>query len=116
MTAICGAVDLITEEVYNKKQLGNPHDCSYQQRINKVFSCYREDFELSFADVQGIDEDELTRIWNNLRGSVNQAAYVLGSFRRHVSDAHGTADCTRAFVQKALDCATFILRSLHPYL
>lgn len=116
VTAICGGVDSVTEEVYKKKQLGNPHDDSYQQRINKVFSSYQEDFESSFADVPGIDARELKRIWDNLRGSVNQAAYVLGSFRRHISDAHGTAECTSEFVQKALDCATFVLRSVHPYL
>jgi hypothetical protein len=116
VTAICGVLDSVTEKVYAQKQLGNPHDDSYQQRINRAFSSCQKDFESSFADVPGINADDLRRIWNNYRGSMNQAAYVLGSFRRHISDAHGTENCTSELVQKALDCATFILRSIHPYL
>lgn len=116
VTCICGAIDTLTEELYHQKQLGNPHDDSYQQRITRAFSSFEDEFKSDFVGVATIDTDELTKIWHNYRGSVNQAAYVLGSFRRNISDAHGLEEIQKELVQKAVDCATFIIRSMLTYL
>lgn len=116
VTCICGAVDSVTEEVYTKRNLGNPHDDSYQQRVNRAFSSLEDDFKSEFSDLDSFDDKEVIKIWINYKNSVNQAAYVLGSFRRNISDTHGVNDCPREFVQKALDCGTYILRSFTPYL
>ncbi len=59
-----------------------------------------------------LSKDECKRIWDNHRGSINQAAYVLGAFRREFSDAHGTQKASPELVQKAIDCAVFIIRSI----
>ena len=59
-----------------------------------------------------LPEEEVERLWNNHRKSVSQAAYVLGSFRREYSDAHGVQDAPPKLIQKTLDCAVFIIRSL----
>jgi hypothetical protein len=115
ITSICGAVDLVTSTVYEQKGLGNHRDDSYQQRVNRSFSSYEEEFLAGFNEISSFNEDEAMRIWSNYRSSINQSAYVLGAFRRTISDAHGIADCPRCFVQKALDCGTFILRSFSQY-
>ncbi len=116
VTCICGSVDSVTEEVYTKRNLGNPHDDSYQQRVNKAFSSLEGEFKSEFKDLDSFDDKEVGKIWSNYRKSINQAAYVLGAFRRNISDTHGVNDCPREFVQKALDCGTYILRSFTPYI
>jgi hypothetical protein len=116
ITSICGAVDLMAEHVYDIKHIGNMHSDTYQQRVNRAFASFEQEYKDEFKGIESIDGAELTRIWNNHRSAVNQAAFVLGSFRRNISDAHGPNECPRQFVQKALDCGTFILRSILPYI
>ena len=116
ITSICGAVDLMTEHVYGTKRIGNVYNDSYQQRVNRAFTSFEEEYKDEFDDIDSIDDVELRRIWKNHRSAVNQAAFILGSFRRNISDAHGSNECPRQFVQKALDCGTFILRSILPYI
>lgn len=116
ITSICGAVDSVTEHVYDIKQIGNVYSDSYQKRVNQAFTSFERDYKDEFDDIDSIGDDELTRIWCNHRSAVNQAAFVLGSFRRNISDAHGAKECPKQVVQKALDCGTFILRSILPYI
>ncbi len=116
ITSICGAVDSMTEHVYNIKHIGNVYSNSYQQRVNRTFKSFEQEYKDEFDGIDAIDDDELKRIWNNHRSAINQAAFILGSFRRNISDAHGPNECPRQFVQKALDCGTFILRSILPYI
>ncbi len=64
------------------------------------------------AHISSLKADEINKIWNNHRGAVNQAAYVLGAFRREYSDAHGVQNAEPELVQRAIDCAVFIIRSI----
>ena len=116
ITSICGAVDSMTEHVYDIKQIGNVYIDSYQQRVNRAFTSFEKEYKYEFDGIDSIDDNELTKIWNNHRSAVNHAAFILGSFRRNISDAHGPNECPKQFVQKALDCGTFILRSILPYI
>ena len=59
-----------------------------------------------------IEKQEVMRIWQNYKNSVNLAAYVLGSLRRNASDVHGMSECSAALVRHAIDCGTFIIRSI----
>jgi len=111
ITAICGAVDLLTEHYYKECNLGNHRLASYQKRISSSLSTLEDEFKgvLLSAD---LPEDEANLLWQNFKGAVNQAAYVLGSFRREYSDAHGFQDAPAQIVQRAIDTAVFIIRSL----
>ncbi len=71
----------------------------------------RQAYKARLAEA-GIKPEEVTRIWQNYKGSVNQAAYVLGSFRRNASDVHGKSESSAALVRHAIDCGTFIIRSI----
>lgn len=111
MTAVCSALDTLTLLVYEERGLGDAHKASYQERASRSFSAFEEAYRIRLVEAQ-IDEQEVTRIWNNYKGAVNQAAYVLGSFRRNTSDAHGSSACTPELVRYAIDCGTFIIRSI----
>lgn len=111
MTAVCGLVDGITEQVYREHNLGNHRDASYQERISRAVTALEGAFRDPLRGTS-LAADEIDRLWQNFRQACNQAGYVLGSFRREFSDAHGPAPAPPSLIQRALDCAVFIVRGL----
>jgi hypothetical protein len=111
VTAICSVVDSATERIYASEGLADHRSDSYQQRVSRAFATRQRVVVHSLAG-GGLADVEVERIWQNLKGSVNQAAYVLAAFRREISDVHGSANASTALVQRSLDSAIFILRSL----
>lgn len=91
--------------------LGDHRKDAYQQRIVRSFSALEDEFRAPFEDSDTADE-EVNRIWQNHRGAVNQSSYVLGAFRREFADVHGVEDAPPELVQRAIDCAVFIIRSI----
>ncbi|HUK99783.1 MAG TPA: hypothetical protein VLX29_02890 [Nitrospirota bacterium] len=109
VTAICGLVDAITEKVYTEKSLGDHHLDSYHERVSKVYRSLESEYK---APLKIMKPDEVITVWNNHNKAVNQAAYVLGAFRREYSDTHGPRNTPPELVQRAIDCAVFIIRSI----
>jgi hypothetical protein len=109
VTAICGLVDVITEKVYSQKLLGNHRTDKYQERVAKAFRALESEFKTPISSLRA---DEIDKIWKNHFSAVNQAAYVLAAFRREYSDAHGAQNAEPELVQRAIDCAVFIIRSI----
>jgi len=111
VTAICSVVDSLTERIYQQERLQNHRTDSYQQRVNRAFCSQKQVIVQSLTD-GGFSYDESQKTWQNLQGAINQAAYVLGAFRREISDVHGASKASHHVVQRALDAAVFIVRSL----
>lgn len=109
VTAICGLVDAITEKVYKEKSLGEHRSDSYHERVSKVYRSLENEFK---APLKKMKPDDVAMMWNNYSKAVNQTAYVLGAFRREYSDTHGAQKTTPELVQRAIDCAVFIIRSI----
>lgn len=111
ITSICGVIDQLTETVYDSHSLAYHKSDSYQQRVVRSFSALEVEFRRPF-DGTDISADETNRIWQNHRGAMTQSAYVLGAFRREFADVHGVKDAPAALVQRALDCAVFVVRTV----
>lgn len=111
MTAICSAVDTATNHLYVVHGLGNPHDDSYQQRVSRSFAVLEAAYRDRFGQMTD-DSSEVNKLWQNYRGAINQAAYVMGSFRRNASDVHGISACPPELIRHAIDSGTFIIRSI----
>ncbi|HHT9106796.1 MAG TPA: hypothetical protein ACFYD7_13140 [Candidatus Wujingus californicus] len=111
ITAICGVVDSLTEEQYAANSLGNHRTDSYQVRISKTFSALETEYRRPL-DGSNLSPDEINLLWRNHKQAVNQAAYVLASFRRQFSDVHGSRNAPPELLQRAMDCAVFIVRSI----
>lgn len=111
MTAICSALDTVTNHLYSVHDLGNPHDDSYQQRVSRSFAVLEDVYRHRFSQMTD-DNSEVNKLWQNYRGSINQAAYVMGSFRRNASDVHGLSGCPPQLIRHAIDSGTFIIRSI----
>ena len=110
ITTICGLVDELTENIFKSYSIGDHIACSYQERVGKSIKAFEIEYKNQFKGI--IQEKELKHLWNNYSKSINQAGYVLGSFRRHFSDTHGEKETNSKFVQISMDCAIFIIRSL----
>jgi hypothetical protein len=111
ITSICSVVDSITEQIYTQQSMSDHKKDSYQQRVNRSFK-HRESEINQILNDENFPAQEVTQIWDNLKGAINRAAYVLGAFRRNVSDVHGASNSSPQLVQQALDAAVFIIRNL----
>ncbi|MBB3231132.1 hypothetical protein [Halomonas stenophila] len=111
MTAVCSALDSVTNKLYEKHGVGDPHNDSYQQRVSRSFAVLESTYRLRFKQVMN-DDYEVNKLWSNYKGAINQAAYVMGAFRRNASDVHGVAGCPQEVIRHAIDCGTYIIRSI----
>ena len=111
ITSICGTVDILTEDIYSKSNLGDHKSASYHERISKSIKTKENEYKLILTSF-GVIQDETNTIWHNHSKSISQAGYVLGAFRREFSDTHGTKKSTPDISQKALDTAVYIIKSL----
>ncbi len=87
MTAICGIVDSITEQIYTKKNLGSYSGTGYQERVNRAFRAMEQEFTRPLAAC--LSKEEVLLYGNNHKNAISGAAYVLGTYRAEFSDTHG---------------------------
>ncbi len=111
ITAICGVVDSLTAAAYEQHKLGDHRGTSYRERITRSFNVKEAAYKAPLAAI-GVPQHEVERLWQNQRGAVNQAAYVLAVLRSRFSDAHGRQPAPREVVQRALDVGVFVTRNL----
>lgn len=113
ITSICSSIDKLTEEIYlSNPTLGNHLTASFHERVSKAFRTKEEDYKRQLNSIIE-DSEKLNMLWENHSRSVSNTAYVLGEFRRSLSDVHGETDVLidPKFAQKALDCCVYIIKT-----
>jgi hypothetical protein len=91
LTAACAAVDDAVGKVFMAKHLGDPaKEPSFQSKVSKALkaSGALEGIEQELLAI-GWTQDDTRKVCENLRGSINQVAYVMQQLRSRMSDAHG---------------------------
>ena len=111
VTSICGAIDLLTENIYFKNNIGDHKSAAYQERISKSFKTKRKEY-MDVLKSHGISTPNADLLWSNLSKSISQAGYVLGAYRREFADVHGSKELDSIISQRTLDTAIFIIRNL----
>jgi len=109
VTAICGVVDGLTEQLYMQYGLGDHRRVPYHERVSRAFGAMAPEY---LASLPGLDQETSSQVWRDHRRAVNHAANVLGEFRRQFSDAHGAQRVAPILVQRSIHCAAFIVASL----
>ncbi|KAA0578211.1 hypothetical protein [Azospirillum sp. Sh1] len=114
VTAICGMLDTMTEGIYSDQErlghpLGDHKGASYAERVKKAFATHEAGMKARYAGQ--VAAREIDQLWHWQSKAVQQAAEVLGSYRRNFSDAHGAKAASPAIVQQAIDCAVFVVRA-----
>ena len=114
ISACCGAVDTITEKIFQKYDLGDHKSASFQERISKSLKALeiKDSLENELTGV-GWSTNEINIFVNNLVGSLNQASNVMQKLRANMSDVHGTKPVIKALVFDTIKWSAILLRILN---
>lgn len=113
LSAACGAVDCVTNKIYQSNGLGEAAKTSFQERckvsLNKVgvFSAIGKEL----TDIEWKDSG-VVPFNKNFEGALNQASYVMQSLRANMSDVHGTKPVLKPLVFDSIKWAQIIVRLL----
>ena len=112
------AVESVIKRVYEDNNLGEiDYRKTFQFRCNYAFE--RSNTFSGIADqlrAIGWDESSAKQLQKNLKGSLNQAAYVIQSLRNKMSNAHGTRPAIRPLAFDCIKWSEIIIRLLsQPY-
>jgi hypothetical protein len=113
LSAACGAVDAVTTKIYAEKQLGDPGDASFQEKVKRSLGV-QGTFTLLEEEVAelGWNPNDIKLFKSNLTGALNQGAFVMQKLRSEMSDVHGTKPILKPLVFDSIKWATLIIRML----
>ena len=113
LAAACGAVDSSTAAVYCEYGFGSPNKDSFQQRCAKALKAKGviEEVQTELTSI-GWKTSNTDMFANNLKGALNQSAYVMQVLRSGMSDVHGSKQVVSALVFDSLKWAALIVRML----
>ena len=119
ITSACGAVDLVTQAIYENHDLGSPGQASFQTKVNTAFKrlCVFENMKQEFVDI-GMNLDDVSAIVAEMKKASNHAAQTLQVLRRAMGDTHGSKPVLRQTAYDAVKWSSAICglleRSISP--
>ena len=113
LASACAAVDSATGAVYAEHELNSQVQDGFQTHCAKALKAKgtiaAQTSELTALGWEQADADKLA---NNLRGALNQGAYVMQTLRSRMSDVHGSKRVLKPLVFDSLKWAALIVRML----
>jgi hypothetical protein len=111
LSASCGALDSVTNSIYQEFNLGDPNKASFQERIRKSIEAIGARDRL-VGELRGIGwgEVDFKPLSSNLEGALNQGAFVMQKLRSNMGDVHGTKPVISALVYDAIKWSLLLLR------
>jgi hypothetical protein len=109
ITSACGAVDLVTQQVYEKYTIGDPGKVAFQAKVNTALKQLHvfEDMEQEFIAL-GMRQADASSIVSDLRNTTNHAAQALQVLRRAMGDTHGSKPALRNTAYDAIKLSSAI--------
>lgn len=113
IASACAAVDSVTANVFQHKNLGDPKVTSFQERCIKSLA-EAGIFTAIDSQLSGIawKQNDIKQFKENLKQSLNQAAYVMQTLRSNMSDVHGTKPVVRSLAFDSIKWAQIFVRLL----
>jgi len=113
LTAACASVDSVTNAVlYEQKRVHNSN-LGFQKRVGMALNEKDAFHHISEELISlGWEKSEATTLVNNLRGALNQGAFVMQSLRARMSDVHGSKRVFGPLVFDSIKWAALIVRML----
>ena len=110
VTSAAAVVDAGCAEVYAQKKLGDPGKDSFQEKVSKSLAACGV-FERTKDELlaKGWSETDARLLVENLRGSLNQAAFVMQKLRSNMGDVHGTREVYLPLVYDSIKWASIIV-------
>ncbi|MGH9759577.1 MAG: hypothetical protein ACREDR_27070, partial [Blastocatellia bacterium] len=113
LSAACGAVDSVTQEIYAARGLRDPGSASFQEKVSR---CLDERGVLASTESElialGWSTADAERLRHNLRGALNHAANVMQSLRSNMGDVHGSKPALVPLVFDCIKWSTLIIAFL----
>ncbi len=111
LTSACGAVENAAADVYRKHSLGDiSSEESFQKKVGTAIEANGKLSDLKTQLVAlGWRGEDAEILCKNLKGSLNQASYVLQTLRSRMSDAHGGHPALESVVFDALKLASVLV-------
>lgn len=109
ITAACGAIDLLMQDIYKKNNWGDPGRVSFQAKVNtslKKLAIY-EKIEKEYIDL-GISKKDSSEIVSCIKNATNQAVNALQILRRAMGDTHGAKPALRKTAYDSIKWASAI--------
>lgn len=109
ITSACGAVDLVTQQIYKKYGLGEPGRVAFQAKVNTALKYLRvfESMEKDFIAL-GMKTEDVSIIINELHQTTNHAAQALQVLRRAMGDTHGSRPALQSTAYDAIKWSSAI--------
>ena len=109
ITSACGAIDLVTQAVYENHGLGGPGAASFQTKVNTslkqlhVFNGMR----MEFVSI-GMKPEDASAVVDQMKKASNHAAQALQVLRRAMGDTHGSKPALRQTAYDAVKWSSAI--------
>ena len=113
LTSACAAVDSVTNAVHAEQRLVSQSRDGFQARCMIALKAKGTIAEMtSELTALGWEKADADTLANNLRGALNQGAYVMQALRSRMSDVHGSKHVLKPLVFDSLKWAALIVRML----
>jgi len=109
ITSACGAVDIVMQQIYKERGLGEAGKTSFQAKVNtaaKQLGLF-EAMESEFREV-GMPEKDASELVKEMKSATNHAAQALQVLRRAMGDTHGSKPAFRHTAYGAIKWASVI--------
>ncbi len=109
VTAACGAVDGLMQEIYEAHGLGDPGCVAFAAKVNTAAQRLRVFEETQDELVAlGMEESNAESIVTDMKKATNHAAQMLQTLRRTMGDVHGSRPAMRRTAYDAIKWASAI--------
>ncbi|MBN8995224.1 MAG: hypothetical protein J0H94_08355 [Rhizobiales bacterium] len=109
ITAACGAVDTLMQQLYVAHGLGDPSHAAFAAKVNTAAQRLRvfEEMESELGAL-GMNITDAESIGSEMRKGTNHAAQMLQTLRRTMGDVHGSKPALRRAAYDAIKWASAI--------
>lgn len=109
ITAACGAVDSLMQQLYSVNSLGDPGKVSFAAKVNTAAKrlCIFENMQDEFVSL-GVDPTHAQTLVTEMRKATNHAAQMLQTLRKTMGDVHGSKPAVRHAAYNAIKWAAAI--------
>lgn len=110
ISSACAAVDSVTSHIYHELNIGDPGNASFQEKVHRVI--------IAKGVLEGIERELIELGWQsndarifkeNLKGALNQGAFIMQTLRSRMGDVHGTRPVMKQLVFDSIKWASLIV-------
>jgi hypothetical protein len=113
VTAACGAIDSVTEDIYQRHNLGDHRRASFEERVSQSLRAVGTLERLS-GRLKGIgwESKKADELCKRLGEAIAHTAFVMATLRSNMSDVHGSKPTLDVLVFNSVKWSTVICSML----